>query len=158
MKYEIPGCEGLTIKNYKKSFFGKKLKVRYVKIKKPIFIPYSKEAETRLLNVLENQLDEYVNKTTLSATKDNCKYNLYHNHRSEFKVSNIEKSLFDIKDMDVNANNIDSFTYDKLRKRLKELRNYREALQHMKDNGIYLEQKKVLKKSRVEKNAMHSYI
>lgn len=144
MKYEIPGSEGITLKCYKKSFFGKKLKVFYVNklIKKPIVIPYSKEAEENLLNILETQLDEYVNVTTLSSTKDNSKYNLYHNHKKEFRVSNQEKSLFNLKDMEVNANNIDSYNYRQLEQRLKELKSYREALQHMKDNGVYFQSKK----------------
>lgn len=143
MKFEIPEISGLTIKKYKISFFNKKIKIYYVnkKMNKPITIPYSRVAHTNLAILMENQLNEYVSKSDLMTTS-NSKYYLYREFREEFIVNKQEAKVLNIKEMEVNANTIDKYSYRKLEKRLYELRNYRKALQNIIDNGIYLGQQK----------------
>lgn len=143
MKFEIPETSGLTIKKYKISFFNKKIKIYYVnkKMNKPITIPYSRVAHTNLAILMENQLNEYVSKSDLMTTS-NSKYYLYREFREEFIVNKQEAKVLNIKEMEVNANTIDKYSYRKLEKRLYELRNYRKALQNIIDNGIYLGQQK----------------
>ena len=138
MKYEIPNNESLTIKCYKVSYLRKKIKVYYVNksMKKPIVIPYSRLALNHLKSCMESQLDEYVSKTDI-VTQSNNRYFIYSRNRSEFTVTDEEKRLFNLKDMEVNANTVDKYSCSKLESRLELLRKYRRALSYMLDNNIY---------------------
>ena len=140
MKYEVPGFDGVTISKYKVSFFKRKIKVYYVNslVKNPLIIPYSKNAEKNLMASMERQIDKFV----LSSEMVNKAYEIYSNNRSEFDVSSEELKVFNIKKMEVNANNIDNYSFKKLNSRLKTLRQCRNILKYMSDNGIYKQESK----------------